>query len=184
MRLVYSPGKKNTAVWNGRFIMHSRVAAAGTAGLFIASWALASDEATQPKSDLPKSPEQYITTVSNKPPVVQSPHVDPAQRQPNEQDFYAPELRRAGLEGKAIVDVFVLADGTAGKLRIHHSSGATPLDAAAEALVAQMRFVPGTLNGTPSPMWARFAIGFKLDREEPEEPSAAAPSEGALSPPK
>ena len=165
--------------------MHSlTLAAAGAAGLLVAISALAADEATQPKSDVPKSPEQSTTIVGDKPPVVQSPHVDPAQQQPNEQDFYAPELRRAGLEGEAIVDVFVLADGSAGELRVHQSSGAAPLDAAAEALVAQMRFVPGTLNGTPSPMWARFAIGFKLDREEPEEPSAAAPSQGSPSPPK
>lgn len=70
------------------------IAAMGIASLVIASWALAAEEMTPPKSDLPTSPER----------------------------------------------------------------------------VERMRFVPGTLNCTPSPMWAHLAFGFRLD-----EPAAAPP---------
>jgi protein TonB len=146
------------------------LAVTGTAGLVVASWALAAEQMAPPKSDLPKSPEQYITITSTKPPVVQRPHIDQSQPQPDPQTFYTAEMRQAGLEGNVVVDVFVLADGTAGVMKINKSSGQEPLDNAAKAVVERMRFVPGTLNGTPSPMWAHLAFGFKL-----EEPSSEAP---------
>ena len=157
----------------------SILTAAGTAGLLVATWALAADETTPPKGDLPKSPEEYnIQIVSSKPPVVQQPSVDSTQQQPNLQDFYTSDLKRAGLQGTAVVEVFVLADGTAGVMRINQSTGAAQLDDAAKAAVEQMRFVPGTIDGQPNPMWARFAISFKLDPEEPEAPEAAATPQG------
>lgn len=161
------------------------LAAMGTAGLVVASWTLAAEETMQPKSDLPKSPEQYITITSTKPPVVQQPRIDRTQQQPDPNDFYTAEMRQAYLEGNVVVDVLVLADGTPGELKINQSSGREPLDNAAKAVVERMRFVPGALNGTPSPMWAHLAFGFKLDERKPEEPSAAETSQGLQpSPPK
>lgn len=136
---------------------------ASTLALIAAVPALAGESSPPAKSDLPKSPEQYITITSTKPPIVVRPRVDASQEQPNPQDFYTPELQRGGLEGTALVDVFVLADGTAGEMRIKQSSGAEALDDAAKAAVERMRFVPGTLDGNPSPMWARYAITFKVD---------------------
>ena len=136
------------------------------------------DEPTlPPNGDIPGSPGQYttITMTSTKAPVIVRPRVDPSQPQPNPQDFYSPELRREGLEGTAVVDVFVLADGTAGEMRIKQSSGAEGLDDAAKAVVQRMRFVAGTLNGAPSPMWARYAIGFKLEERVPATLSPPTP---------
>lgn len=104
--------------------MHSFTRTVASTLALIAVPALAGESSPPPKSDLPKSPEQYITITSTKPPIVVRPRVDASQEQPNPQDFYTPELQRGGLEGTALVDVFVLADGTAGEMRIKQSSGA------------------------------------------------------------
>ena len=154
--------------------MRSWILAAGTFSLFVAAWALAADEPTPPKSEPPpNTPERtYIQTVTNKPPVVQHPRIDPAQPEPDMQALYPQDLKDAGVEGTAVVAVRVLEDGSVDHVKIHQSSGVEELDSAARTGVGQMRFRPGTINGTPNPMWTYLRIGFKLQPEEPPPPPA------------
>lgn len=89
------------------------------------------------------------------------PRIDRASSQAPEYPAVAREL---GEQGIVVLDVLVDAAGRAVDAKILHSSGFPPLDAAAIASVkTTYRFVPGTVDGRPQPMWFRFAFTWKLE---------------------
>lgn len=65
-------------------------------------------------------------------------------------------------QGTVILRVLVGADGLPQTVEIEKSSGSRSLDLAARAAVAHWTFMPGTLNGVRSALWARVPIAFDL----------------------
>jgi protein TonB len=58
--------------------------------------------------------------------------------------------------------VYVLADGSAGKIEILSSSGYARLDESASATVRKWRFVPGRRGDTAIDTWVVVPISFNL----------------------
>jgi TonB family protein len=78
------------------------------------------------------------------------------------QPAYPEEARKAGVEGTAIVEVTVGADGTVLGCSLATSSGNALMDAAAVAAAQASKFAPGTKDGKPVVTKARMPIRFKL----------------------
>lgn len=76
---------------------------------------------------------------------------------------YPPTSRRLGEEGSLILQVLVGADGRVTDLKLVQTSGVDRLDQAAlEGVKGNYRFVPGTIDGKPAPMWFTFRFTWKL----------------------
>lgn len=93
-------------------------------------------------------------------PVRAQPHVDLAH---SSQPDYPPEARRLGEQGSLIVQVLVEPDGRASDAKLVQSSGFDILDRAAlTGVKTNYRFVPGTVDGKPQPMWFTFRFVWRL----------------------
>src|SRR5574337_12089 len=74
-----------------------------------------------------------------------------------------PRLARSlGQEGRVLLDVYILADGSVGQIRLHHSSGYPLLDQAAIAAVRGWHYIPAKRGGVPIPYWYLQPIDFEL----------------------
>lgn len=80
----------------------------------------------------------------------------------NRRPAYPAIARRRGWEGKVVLEVLVLADGSAGKVTILHGSGHDLLDTAALGAVRQWTFVPGAVDGAVVAMRILVPIVFQL----------------------
>ena len=70
--------------------------------------------------------------------------------------------RQLGEEGTALLKVQVGPDGRALQIKLMSSTGFTRLDEAAEATVAQWRFVAATRNGQAFTSWVLVPIKFRI----------------------
>ncbi|MBN2691083.1 MAG: TonB family protein, partial [Burkholderiaceae bacterium] len=70
--------------------------------------------------------------------------------------------RQLGEEGTALLKVQVGPDGRALQIKLMSSTGFTRLDEAAEATVAQWRFVAATRNGQAITSWVLVPIKFRI----------------------
>jgi protein TonB len=95
------------------------------------------------------------------PPPVIPPRVDATQLN-NPIPPYPAASRRLGEEGKVLLDVYLLADGTVGQIKIKVSSGYPRLDEAALAAVKRWHYVPASRGGEPIPYWYVQPIVFSL----------------------
>lgn len=78
---------------------------------------------------------------------------------------YPMAARRLGLEGVVTLEVLVLADGHAGEVRVHKSSGHEMLDeSAVETVRTRWRFIPAKRGETPVDSRVTFPIRFRLDQ--------------------
>lgn len=76
-----------------------------------------------------------------------------------------PQLARfRGEEGTVVLDVYVLATGRAGEVRLRRSSGYDTLDASAREAVQKWRFVPAQQGGKPVEAWVSIPIRFRLEQ--------------------
>ncbi|MGD9403357.1 MAG: M56 family metallopeptidase [bacterium] len=82
-----------------------------------------------------------------------------------------PELaRKAGIEGKTIVEVEILADGTVARTAVKQGVPGHPeLDEAALDAVAKWRFEPATKDNVPVGVTVCVPIEFRLDGEKSEK---------------
>ncbi len=85
------------------------------------------------------------------------------------QPAYPEEARKAGVEGKAIVEVTVGADGVMRRCSLVVSSGNAQLDEAALQAVHVSKFAPGTKDGKPVEMKVRVPFQFKLADKQIEQ---------------
>lgn len=76
---------------------------------------------------------------------------------------YPAMARRMGQEGRVLLRVHVTAEGTAGDVRLHTSSGSSLLDEAAIAAVRKWRFVPARQGGETVAAWVQVPVAFKLN---------------------
>lgn len=72
--------------------------------------------------------------------------------------------RRFGEQGRVLLDVYILPDGTVGEIRLNTSSGFARLDEAALTAVRVWRFVPARRGDEPIPYWYVQPVTFSLDR--------------------
>lgn len=76
---------------------------------------------------------------------------------------YPSVSRRLGEEGRVILRVYVLADGTAGEVQVRTSSGFDRLDQAAADAVKRWKFVPARRGSEPVAAWYLQPINFSLN---------------------
>jgi protein TonB len=70
---------------------------------------------------------------------------------------------RLNEQGTVRLRAYIGTDGKPTKITVLTSSGFPRLDQAAVESVYRWRFVPGTRNGRPEPMWAEVPVRFQLD---------------------
>ena len=90
------------------------------------------------------------------------------------QPAYPEEARNAGVEGTAMVEVLVGADGEVLGCSLATSSGNSFLDEAAVGAARNSRFAPGTVDGKPVEMKVTVPFRFKLE-DKPKEPRGEVP---------
>ena len=71
-----------------------------------------------------------------------------------------PQLRIEAAEGRVVLRLLVLVDGTVGRIEIAASSGSQVLDDAAAAAARQWRFAPAALDGSPIDAWVLIPVRF------------------------
>jgi len=76
---------------------------------------------------------------------------------------YPPRSRRLGEEGLVLIEVEVLPDGTAGKIRVLQSPGYPRLVAAAIEAVQKAKFKPAMSQGVPVSATVEIPVRFRLD---------------------
>lgn len=97
------------------------------------------------------------------PPLIEPPRLD--RRRSRVTPDYPPTSRRLGEEGRAVVNVYVLADGRVGDVRLLESSGYERLDAAAlEHVRRDWRFEPARRDGAAVATWGAFGVTFQITR--------------------
>jgi TonB family protein len=79
---------------------------------------------------------------------------------------YPSASRRLGETGTVVLKLHVLEDGSVADAAIAQSSGYPDLDYAAFYEAFLWRLEPGTIDGAPSRMWGRFAVTFKLTKDQ------------------
>jgi len=123
------------------------------------------NEEVQPvqQNAAPSSPAQKIATPPS--PVVLDTEPDfRADYLNNPRPPYPLVARRMGYHGKVVLDVEVLAEGTAGGVKLHQSSGYDILDNAAMQTVKTWRFTPARHLGQP--VTQRFLVPIKFSLED------------------
>jgi protein TonB len=97
-------------------------------------------------------------------PLIEGVRLDP--RRPLTQPAYpAPDIR-AGNEGNADIEVYVLPNGRVGDARIVRSTGHPRLDQAAiEEAKKSWRLIPATRDGVAFAQWHRLRVVFRLTKE-------------------
>lgn len=90
------------------------------------------------------------------------PHTDAANLK-NPVPAYPGMSRRLREQGRVVLDVHVLADGSVGEVRLRHSSGYTRLDQAAIKAVRVWRYVPARRSDLPISYWYAQPVVFALD---------------------
>lgn len=76
---------------------------------------------------------------------------------------YPRSSRQRGDEGKVVLRVHVLGDGTADAVDVAESSGHPRLDDAARETVRSWRFMPARRGEARVDSWLRVPILFRLD---------------------
>ena len=111
-----------------------------------------------------------ITVVTPTKPVAPPPVAVPVRVAPrldlqrSQQPEYPGASRRLGEQGTVVIQALVGVDGRVLEAKVLQSSGYDRLDQAALAGVkADYRFVPGTVDGKPQPMWFTFKFNWKLE---------------------
>jgi periplasmic protein TonB len=83
----------------------------------------------------------------------------------NPRPEYPHSAKRAGQEGRVLLRVQILADGTAGNVSVAKTSGFETLDEAALAAVRKWKFVPAKRDGNPVESVVNVPINFNLKTE-------------------
>ncbi|XVJ71783.1 MAG: energy transducer TonB [Rhizobacter sp.] len=76
---------------------------------------------------------------------------------------YPPVSRRLGEQGRVQLDVYILADGSVGDIKLKRSSGYPRLDQAALEAVRQWRYQPARRGSEAIPFWYVQPLTFSLE---------------------
>ncbi len=130
--------------------------------------------APPPAAPVPESAEPLVAEAAPAsqpappaPPAAQPLAVEPprsdAAHLNNPPPAYPAMARRLNETGRVVMDVYILADGSVGQIKLKHSSGFARLDQAALAAVRQWRYVPARQGGTAIAYWYVQPLNFALD---------------------
>lgn len=75
---------------------------------------------------------------------------------------YPEAARRAGIQGIALLNLEVLADGTVGTILVQESAGNGDLDRAAVDAVKKWHFEPARRGTQPLSVWVTLPVRFEL----------------------
>jgi protein TonB len=75
---------------------------------------------------------------------------------------YPATARQRGIEGTALLSVFVDADGRVGEVVVKQSAGHPDLDRAAVDAVRRWRFEPARRGTDTVAMWVELPVAFQL----------------------
>jgi protein TonB len=81
----------------------------------------------------------------------------------NPPPVYPVRSRRLGEQGRVLLNVQVLADGTAGSVALKDGSGSKRLDQAALEAVKKWRFIPAKQGEKPVNAWVIVPVSFSLE---------------------
>ncbi len=104
-----------------------------------------------------------VAVVASSAPVVDSEPDYQARYLNNPRPTYPMVARRMGWQGRVILNVEVLAEGTCGALSVLRSSGHEVLDNAAINTVKTWRFTPARHAGHAVTQWFKVPINFSLE---------------------
>jgi protein TonB len=116
--------------------------------------------------------EESMPVIAEAPPMIEPeplpepvipPRVD-ASHLNNPAPVYPAICRRLGEQGRVLFDVYILADGTVGEIKLKQSSGYPRLDESAYRAVRNWRYVPAHRGSEPIPYWYVQPITFTLNR--------------------
>lgn len=111
---------------------------------------------TASTSAMPSAPEGKQADIP-----VQAPRVD-ASHLKNPAPQYPTLSRRLREQGRVLLELLILADGTIGEIRVKTSSGFARLDQAALSVVKHWRYVPANRRGEAIPFRYLQPIEFSL----------------------
>lgn len=118
-------------------------------------------EKTPPKEEAP--PEVAAPPQPVKEPEVVIPPRSDAAHLNNPAPSYPSMSRRLAEQGRVILDVYILANGRVGELRIKQSSGFKRLDDAALQAVKKWQYVPAHRGNEAIPFWYIQPLSFSLN---------------------
>lgn len=111
---------------------------------------------TKPATPPPPGPAGPPTETPFTPPRMEASHLN------NPAPSYPPVSRRMREEGRVLLDVHILPNGSVGEIKLRESSGFRRLDDAALSAVRNWRYVPATRGGQPIAFWYVQPVVFSL----------------------
>ncbi|MCE2745483.1 MAG: TonB family protein [Burkholderiales bacterium] len=117
--------------------------------------------ATAPPSP-PSPPVQQAAPAPEAPAPVTPPRTDAAHLN-NPAPQYPALSRRLGEQGRVMLDVYILTDGSVGEIKLNRSSGFPRLDNAALQAVKTWKYVPAKRGDKPIPFWYVQPVSFVLN---------------------
>lgn len=109
----------------------------------------------------PAPPVQQATPAPEAPAPVTPPRTDAAHLN-NPAPQYPALSRRLGEQGRVMLDVYILPDGSVGEIKLNRSSGFPRLDNAALQAVKTWKYVPAKRGDKPIPFWYVQPVSFVL----------------------
>lgn len=110
----------------------------------------------------PSPPVQQATPAPEAPAPVTPPRTDAAHLN-NPAPQYPALSRRLGEQGRVMLDVYILPDGSVGEIKLNRSSGFPRLDNAALQAVKTWKYVPAKRGDTAIPFWYVQPVSFVLN---------------------
>lgn len=110
----------------------------------------------------PSPPVQQAMPAPEAPAPVTPPRTDAAHLN-NPAPQYPALSRRLGEQGRVLLDVYILPNGTVGEIKLNRSSGFTRLDDAALEAVKNWKYVPAKRGDKPIAFWYVQPISFVLN---------------------
>ncbi len=133
--------------------------------------ALETTSSTVPVDNAPASPSGETKTTTSAPSPAAAHSGESVSQASFDADYlrnpappYPQMSRRLGEEGKVILRVRVLPEGTAGNVEVRTSSGSQRLDDSALRTVKNWKFIPAKRGTTPVESWVLVPIIFKLEQ--------------------
>jgi periplasmic protein TonB len=115
-----------------------------------------------PTPSAPIAQPVQATPVPETPAPVTPPRTDAAHLN-NPAPQYPALSRRLGEQGKVMLDVYILPDGSVGEIKLNRSSGFPRLDNAALQAVKNWKYVPAKRGDKPIPFWYVQPVSFVLN---------------------
>ncbi|WP_334119716.1 energy transducer TonB [Limnobacter sp.] len=110
----------------------------------------------------PAPPAQQATPAPEAPAPVTPPRTDAAHLN-NPAPQYPALSRRLGEQGRVMLDVYILPDGSVGEIKLNKSSGFPRLDNAALQAVKNWKYVPAKRGNKPIAFWYVQPVSFVLN---------------------